>query len=123
MPKKLSSKKLLQGRIKMRRINLAIQFLFVIASIVVIPILDKLGRTPNWIGTPLYAVIVALIVFLIYAFFWIWIESGEKNEVDQLLEITEKGFGKLTDSVDNLANEIREDRNGRNNKPSQQLLM
>ncbi len=82
----------IRRRIVRRRIRSIAELLIILFSIVILPILDNIGKTPKWIGTPLYYTLAIALVVAISAIFIIWVDASEKNDIDELEERIDQRF-------------------------------
>ena len=80
----------MRRHVVLRRIRLIIELIFVMASVGILPLLEQLGQTPNWIGSSIYTILVIAVVIVLFGVYWVWLEAGEKTEVEELEERLEQ---------------------------------
>lgn len=114
--KDTSRRKRLEERRLKRRISQAIEFGFIIGVLILEIVIGRLPDTPNWFFSPLYYGLLFGTVIAVFCALIIWIERGEKSEVEELEDKLEQLIKTQTQSINRLTNEIRKDRKRRKKK-------
>jgi len=71
-------------------------------------LLGDLGEA--WLGTPAYYGLIFVALIVGFGFLWVWNETGEKTDIEEIEERMEQLFLKQTQSIDKLIREIRKER-------------
>ena len=93
-----------------RRLSRIIEFILIMGVLALELILSQLPNTPQWFGTPLYYGLIFGVLIIGFWFLWVWADTGEKTEIDELEERMEQLFDKQTKAIDRLTKEIRKER-------------
>jgi len=93
-----------------RRISLIVGAFFVIGILFAEIFLSSLGETPEWLGSYHYYGLVLAGLLIGFALLFLWNETSERTDIDELEERMEQLFLKQTQSIDKLTREIRKER-------------
>jgi ABC-type sugar transport system permease subunit len=103
------------AKIIRKRLGLIATAIILLFSTFIGSIINILIQTPfiEWNKSWFYYIGAYLITVVVFIFQWSWIEAGEKDEFDSLGEKIDSGFAGLAKAINDLTNEIRQDRNER----------
>ncbi len=93
-----------------RRISLIVGAILTVGTLVGGVFLGTLTNAPKWFDSPAYYGLVFTALILGFVFLFIWNETGEKTDIDELAERMEQLFERQTLSIDRLTKEIRKER-------------
>jgi len=108
--KKKGKRQRLQKRIMGRRLGRIIEFILIMGVLTLELIIGRLQNAPQWFGTPLYYGLLFGILIIGFWVLWVWADTGEKTEIDELEEKTDQYYHNITKSIDRLTREIRKER-------------
>jgi hypothetical protein len=93
-----------------RRLGKLLEYGLIAGVLVLELVIGKLPDAPEWFGTPLYYAFVFGVLLIGLSIFWVWADTGEMSEIDELEERMEQLFDKQTKAIDRLTKEIRKER-------------
>lgn len=100
----------MRRRIMRRRITLVVGTTLVLGTLFAELFISLLAQKPEWLGSPAYYGLVLAGFIIGFALLFLWNETSDKTEIDELEERMEQLFLKQTQSIDRLTKEIRKER-------------
>jgi len=99
-----------------RRLGRIIEFALIAGFLTLELVIGRLPDTPQWYATPLYYGLVFGALLIGFWFLWVWADTGEKTEIDELEEAMEQHFGNLSKDSKRIVNELKKIRRSINAK-------
>ena len=93
-----------------RRLSLIFGVLFVVGILFVEIFVGSLVETPEWLFTPAYYGLAVVLLLVGFALLFLWNETGEKTDIDELEERLEQLSRTQTQAINRLTKEIRKER-------------
>jgi hypothetical protein len=108
MKKKRNLREYFNQRRNRRRLAIIGSAILFTASSFLPDLLGNLLNTPHgeWYKMPIYYIVAFILVALIFILLWLWAESGERDDIDKLIERIDKGFEKQSQSINHLSKSI-----------------